>query len=455
MSWTYPDFQYSVLQRLCMYLIKYGPIPEHIAIIMDGNRRFAATNNMKTSDGHLQGFSKLSETLRWCKDLGVKELTVFAFSVENFNRSSEEVSFLLQLAADKLSELLEKIEELCADGICVRLIGNLSTLPTRIQQKNLGSELMLKQDITANCSLMSWTYPDFQYSVLQRLCMYLIKYGPIPEHIAIIMDGNRRFAATNNMKTSDGHLQGFSKLSETLRWCKDLGVKELTVFAFSVENFNRSSEEVSFLLQLAADKLSELLEKIEELCADGICVRIIGNLSTLPHVFKTGGHSILNVCMAYSSQDELTESVEHIRAGVRDKLIYPSDISPELLSGCLYTRLSRPLDLLIRTSGEVRLSDFLLWQSASSGTVHKFVESFWPDLSFWNFLFVILHFQLAALHISLSSTDSQRALRIRRFLDRLDCEYWDAIEKRALLSGCLPTTDSRSTQRSVGDSLLS
>ncbi|KAF5399936.1 Dehydrodolichyl diphosphate synthase complex subunit DHDDS [Paragonimus heterotremus] len=330
---------------------------------------------------------------------------------------------------------------------------------------------------------MSWTYPDFQYSVLQRLCMYLIKYGPIPEHIAIIMDGNRRFAATNHMKTSDGHLQGFSKLSETLRWCKDLGVKELTVFAFSVENFNRSSEEVSFLLQLAADKLSELLEKIEELCADGICIRLIGNLSTLPTRIQRLGselmlktrhntNSILNVCMAYSSQDELTESVEHIRVGVRDRLIYPSDISPELLSGCLYTRFSRPLDLLIRTSGEVRLSDFLLWQSASSGTVHKFVESYWPDFSFWNFLFVILHFQLAALHISrltgsvqssehlksaLDKTtfNSQRGRRIRRFLDRLDCEYWGAIEKRALLLNCLPTTDSRSTQRSIGDSLLS
>ncbi|KAA3672363.1 ditrans,polycis-polyprenyl diphosphate synthase [Paragonimus westermani] len=265
--------------------------------------------------------------------------------------------------------------------------------------------------------------------------MYLIKYGPIPEHIAIIMDGNRRFAATNRMKTSDGHLQGFSKLSETLRWCKDLGVKELTVFAFSVENFNRSSEEVSFLLQLAADKLSELLEKIEDLCADGICVRLIGNLSTLPtRIQRLGSElmlktrhntkSILNVCMAYSSQDELTESIEHIRAGVRDKLIYPSDISPELLSGCLYTRLSRPLDLLIRTSGE-RLTS----SAQSSGRLKSATDKTNPN--------------------------SQRALRIRRFLDRLDCEYWDTVEKRAFLSGCLSSTDSRFTQRSVGDSLLS
>lgn len=329
---------------------------------------------------------------------------------------------------------------------------------------------------------MGRTNPEVQYTLLQRLCLYLIKLGPIPQHVAFIMDGNRRFASNNCLNTTEGHSRGFAKLSETLRWCKDLGVKEITVYAFSVENFNREPEEVSFLLTLAADKLNELLDKVDELCSSGLRVRLIGNLSMLPLriqrlgcelMLKTRHNttSTLNVCMAYCSRDELTQSVEHLRLAVRDKFIHPNDIDPDLLSACLYTRSSRPLDLLIRTSGEVRLSDFLVWQSAYFGPVHKVVDNYWPVFSFWNFLAAVFHYQVSVTYLSecsltginpaahhrvtnSPSTDQKRSSRIQSFLTHLDLSYWEDVKKRAVFTSVPISPDLRSTQRSVGDSSL-
>ncbi|CAH8500511.1 unnamed protein product [Dicrocoelium dendriticum] len=329
---------------------------------------------------------------------------------------------------------------------------------------------------------MVWTSLQVKYTLLQRLCLYFIKLGPIPQHIGFIMDGNRRFAASNCLQTAEGHSRGFSKLSETIQWCKDLGVKEITVYAFSVENFNRDPEEVSFLFTLATEKLNELLSKLEDLCSSGLRIRLIGNLSMLPLRIQRLGCELmlktrhntavtLNVCMAYGSRDELTESVEHLRVAVRDGLIHPSDIDPDLLSACLYTRSSLPLDLLIRTSGEVRLSDFLVWQSAYFGSVHKFVENYWPVFSFWNFLAAVFHYQVSVTYLSKfslfvvdptpqqrvassSATNKKRSSRIQSFLAHLDQSYWEDVEKRTILTLNSLNSDPRCAQRSAGDSPL-
>ncbi|VDP87776.1 unnamed protein product [Echinostoma caproni] len=200
---------------------------------------------------------------------------------------------------------------------------------------------------------MTWVCREPQYNFIQRCCMRILKCGPIPKHVGFIMDGNRRYADRKNLPCSDGHTHGFLKL-----WCKDFGVEELSVYAFSIENFKRKQSEVTFLFQLASEKLQELLSK--------------------------------RFCFRLSSID-----VFAIPFGF-------SDIDPQLLSGCLHSRMSRPLDLLIRTSGEVRLSDFLVWSAATSGTVHKFVGDFWPDFSFWEFAQAILYYQLANTYLSVS-----------------------------------------------------
>ncbi|CAH8608880.1 unnamed protein product [Schistosoma intercalatum] len=258
---------------------------------------------------------------------------------------------------------------------------------------------------------MTWTRSEVQYGIIQKLCLHAIKYGPIPKHVAFIMDGNRRFADSKMLKKSDGHLHGFTKLSETLQWCRDIGIEEVSIFTFSIDNFNRSHEEVSFLMNLAEEKLQELLDNKDELKEDDICIRVIGNLALLPAkvqslaaqlmlVTRNHSKSILNICMAYNSRNDITNAMEIVRLGVKEGKIIPSDITQELLSKCLYTRLLKPLDLLIRTSGEIRLSDFLTWQLLENDTIYKFINNYWPEFSWWNFLSSILHYQISYLQLS-------------------------------------------------------
>ncbi|TPP57644.1 Ditrans polycis-polyprenyl diphosphate synthase ((2E 6E)-farnesyl diphosphate specific) [Fasciola gigantica] len=168
--------------------------------------------------------------------------------------------------------------------------------------------------------------------------------------------------------------------------------------------------------------------------------------------------------MAYTGREDLSKAVERIRTGVIDELIHPNDIDPQLLSGCLYSRLSRPLDLLIRTSGEVRLSDFLVWSAATSGTVHKFVNDFWPNFSFWEFAQAILYYQLSSTYLSrlrvqvptatwfdrTTVNDEDHSCRVQRFLDSVDRAYWKQLE---MVTCSAIELGERSTQRCFGESV--
>lgn len=219
---------------------------------------------------------------------------------------------------------------------------------------------------------MSWIR-DSTLSWLQRLSLRALQGGPIPRHVAFIMDGNRRFAVKANMKKTEGHSKGFDKLSEVLQWCLDIGVQEVTVYAFSIENFKRSKEEVETVLNLAREKFKRLLEEKDKLKENGICVRIIGNMDHIPEdirrtiaeaVLETRhlDRAILNVAFAYTSRDEITNSIETIMDGVDRGELEEKDIDDDLITQCLYTGDRPDPDLLVRTSGETRLSDFLLWQ---------------------------------------------------------------------------------------------
>nr|XP_010300916.1 PREDICTED: dehydrodolichyl diphosphate syntase complex subunit DHDDS isoform X3 [Balearica regulorum gibbericeps] len=210
---------------------------------------------------------------------------------------------------------------------------------------------------------MSWIR-EGELTIIERFCANIIKAGPMPKHVAFIMDGNRRYAQKCHVERQQGHSQGFDKLAQTLRWCLNLGIREVTVYAFSIENFKRSKEEVDGLMDLARQKFSRLLE---EQC-------------------------FLNVCFAYTSRHEISNAVREMAWGVEQGLLEPSDVSESLLDKCLYTNNSPDPDLLIRTSGEVRLSDFLLWQTSHSCLVFQSV--LWPEYSFWNLCEAILRFQM-------------------------------------------------------------
>uniref|UniRef100_A0A8C0XBV4 Alkyl transferase n=1 Tax=Castor canadensis TaxID=51338 RepID=A0A8C0XBV4_CASCN len=209
---------------------------------------------------------------------------------------------------------------------------------------------------------MSWI-KEGELSLWERLGVNILKAGPVPKHIAFIMDGNRRYAKKCQVQKQEGHSQGFNKLAETLRWCLHLGIPEVTVYAFSIENFKRPKNEVDGLLDLTRNKLQRLME---EQC-------------------------FLNICFAYTSRHEITNAVREMAWGVEQGLLDPSDVSESLLDKCLYSNHSPNPDLLIRTSGEVRLSDFLLWQASHSCLV--FQPILWPEYTFWNLCEAILQFQ--------------------------------------------------------------
>uniref|UniRef100_A0A3Q2D9D0 Alkyl transferase n=1 Tax=Cyprinodon variegatus TaxID=28743 RepID=A0A3Q2D9D0_CYPVA len=215
---------------------------------------------------------------------------------------------------------------------------------------------------------MSWIR-EGELNLLERISANILTAGPMPKHVAFIMDGNRRFARKKNMERQDGHMQGFNKLAETLRWCKHLNIPEVTVYAFSIENFKRSKEEVDGLMELARQKFEKLLEERENLEKHGVCIRVLGDLNMLP----------LDLQQVIAKAVIMTKN-------------HNNDVSETLLSECLYSNNSPNPDLLIRTSGEVRLSDFLLWQTSHSCLVFQSV--LWPEYSFWNLCEAIIQYQL-------------------------------------------------------------
>lgn len=264
----------------------------------------------------------------------------------------------------------------------------------------------------------------------QKFCIKVLKCGPIPRHVAIIMDGNRRYAKKQHVEKAEGHSKGFDKLSDCLSWCLELEIKEVTVYAFSIENFKRTKEEVDQLMQLAREKFTKLFEEKDKLMEHGVCIRVIGNLTLLPEdirkliakamlMTKDNNNATLNVAFSYTSRDELANSIQTIVEAAKKGKIDVEDINEDLISHCLYTNLSPNPDLLIRTSGEVRLSDFLLWQASNSQIC--FSEVLWPEFNIWHLLGCIFKYQRGcmALKGNMIEGSIEENPRVQTFLDEL------------------------------------
>jgi tritrans,polycis-undecaprenyl-diphosphate synthase [geranylgeranyl-diphosphate specific] len=214
-----------------------------------------------------------------------------------------------------------------------------------------------------------------------------VRAGGIPEHVAIIMDGNRRYAReVMGEEASQGHVKGKDKFEEVTRWCLDLGVKYLTVYAFSVENFSRSQEEVDMLMDLISSALIELADS-EEVQRYRPRIRVIGDRSIIPeNLYKAVEYAenktkdydgcCLSIAIAYGGRQEIVGAVREISRKVKEGEIDIDDINEEMLSDHLSTREIPDPDLVLRTSGEVRVSNFLLWQIAYSELY--FTDVYWP-----------------------------------------------------------------------------
>lgn len=210
-----------------------------------------------------------------------------------------------------------------------------------------------------------------------------------PRHVAVIMDGNGRWAKKRNLPRTAGHKVGAETFRTIARYCRDLGVQYFTVYAFSTENWKRSEDEVSTLMRLLGAYLDEAAEKMFQ---EGIAVRVLGDLSPLSADLRKkiadvdaisnqlGEHApTASLCINYGGRDEIKHAVQAIAAQVQAGSLQPDDITEQTIAAHLYTRAMPDPDLIIRPSGEIRTSNFLLWQSAYAE--YHFTDVLWPDFT--------------------------------------------------------------------------
>ena len=207
----------------------------------------------------------------------------------------------------------------------------------------------------------------------------------LPKHIAIILDGNRRWAKNNGLTTFQGHTEGFDNLERIAKFANKIGIKYLTVYAFSTENWKRSKDEVAWLMRIFKNNVDRYLERKSP---EDIRIRIIGEKENIPRELeprierimeKTKNNTglTLNICFNYGGRAELVHACKEICKRVKDGEIDIEDINEDLISNSIYTAGQPDPDLMIRTSKELRTSNFLPWQLTY--TEFYFPDKFWPE----------------------------------------------------------------------------
>lgn len=209
----------------------------------------------------------------------------------------------------------------------------------------------------------------------------------LPKHIAIIMDGNRRWAKERGLEARLGHKEGAETLKKIAKYVNKIGIKYLTVYAFSTENWKRTKEEVGALMKLLQMYIVDFLNDKE---LENIKINLLGDISKLEPGLQKGIQKVidrtkdytgltLNVAFNYGGRDEITKAVQKIATKVQNNEISVEDINEQLISDNLYTAGQPEPDLLIRPGGEKRISNYLLWQLAYTEFI--FIDKYWPDFS--------------------------------------------------------------------------
>ena len=241
------------------------------------------------------------------------------------------------------------------------------------------------------------------YKLYEKWLWYQIKDGKKPQHVAIILDGNRRWASNKAMIPWIGHHHGANKVDELMDWCLSLDVKFITLYAFSTENFRRPPKEVEAIMKLIEEKLLSILEN-ERIHENKVKVKAIGRIDLLPTPIqevirrvedstKMYSDRLLNVALAYGGRAEIVDATKKIAEEVKNGELETEDINETIFENYLYTAHMprQDADLIIRTSGEERLSGFLSWQSAYSELC--FVDVNWPDFRLIDLLRAVRTYQ--------------------------------------------------------------
>ncbi|MGI0082747.1 MAG: polyprenyl diphosphate synthase [Nitrosopumilaceae archaeon] len=233
-----------------------------------------------------------------------------------------------------------------------------------------------------------------------------IKNGILPNHIAIILDGNRRWAKRNLVLKMNGHFHGADAVENLLDWCEELDIKIITLYVLSAENLARDDDELHYLFDLIKTRLEKLYDD-RRIHSNRMRIKAIGRVDLLPEslrevlnrlddVTKNYSDHYLNIAIAYGGQNELVDAVKKIGTKIKEGSLDVDAIDKDVIESCLYTsHLPQPSpDMILRTSGEKRLSGFLLWQSAYSELV--FMDVFWPEFRKIDLMRAIRTFQKRA-----------------------------------------------------------
>ena len=244
---------------------------------------------------------------------------------------------------------------------------------------------------------------DAAYQAYERRLLHSVKQGTIPHHVAIIMDGNRRFAKEIGLgNTLEGHTKGRDKLEEVLEWCLEVGVRILTVYAFSTENINRPTEEIQHLMHLFAENFRRVGDDAR-VHHNQIKITVFGDRAILPKEVReaieyaegrTKDYDAyrFNLAVAYGGREEILTAIRDVVREAQAGKVRPEDINEKFFSQRLYTADLPDPDLVLRTSGEERISNFLLWQLAYSELY--FVDVYWPGFRKIDFLRAIRSYQM-------------------------------------------------------------
>ncbi len=220
---------------------------------------------------------------------------------------------------------------------------------------------------------------------MQQTLRNKIDLSNTPQHVAIIMDGNGRWAKKKGMLRTFGHKNAIKAVRSAIEGCDDLGIPYLTLYAFSSENWSRPMEEVGFLMGLLASSLKKELKTLQEnnirLCTigdiDKLPKEVVAELKSVMESTKNNTKAVLTLALSYGAKDEIISAVKSIAKDVKEDNLEINNITPEVFKTHLFTADLPDVDLMIRTSGETRISNFLLWQIAYAELY--FTDILWPD----------------------------------------------------------------------------
>lgn len=336
------DYALQSLKELLIGSLKCGPIPEHIAFVMDGNRRYARTHNLETVAGHHMGFEALARILEVCYKSGVKHVTIYAFSIENFKRSRYEVDGLMDMAKTKLLQMSQHGELLDRYGAAVRILGDRSLVREDVLEQIDKAVDMTKHNDRA---VLNVCFPYTSRDEITRAIRETVReYSePVPE------------------QQQQG---GKGKLFSESRVLRNLRTRQLASLPEEME------------VRGGADSDAESTEVSEQDL----------DAQSLPQPDSSQ--------TSHSPSPVLKPTIAELKrsASISSQLPDPETITAETITKNTYTHPAPPLDLLVRTSGVRRLSDFMLWQ-CHEDTEIRFLNCLWPEFDLWHFLPVLVEWQ--------------------------------------------------------------